>query len=417
MRTNLIEIRIEKHFAAVESDWLEAIPKHNGNLYLSATYQRALAGVRGSQHSYYAVFHRRGVPVGIGRFQLVQLDLGSMPVTRNNFLGWLGLRIFKLVCGVETRIVICGDPTVSGEHGFYFRPDIAEHARDGALAEAIRRVEILSGTRVSLIKDFRSKVPQGLVERGFLPVETAPTMVIEIPQSWRRLGDYLNDLSSKYRHRAKSVMKKSSRLERRELSHQDILDQADRMTALHENVRSKAMFAIGPRGVSHLAALRLALGDQFPVVGYLLHGELVGYFAAIVAAGRIDAYCVGFDYASNRENAIYPRMLFDHLQLAIDRGVKRVVLGRTAQDTKSALGAVPQGLTCLVQHRHPVINWIGQVLLRRMAKLDSPLLHNPFRHVEKSLPLSRPNNRDREKNPDSFTDNSDRWTFGSSIGP
>jgi hypothetical protein len=152
------------------------------------------------------------------------------------------------------------------------------------------------------------------------------------------------------------------------------------------------------------------------VVGYLLHGELVGYFAAIVAAGRIDAYCVGFDYAINRKNAIYHRMLFDHLQLAIDRGVKRVVLGRTAQDTKSALGAVPQGLTCLVQHRHPVINWIGQMLLRRMAKLDSPLLHNPFRHVEKSLPLSRPNNRDGEKNPDSFTDNSDRWTFGSSIG-
>jgi hypothetical protein len=228
----------------------------------------------------------------------------------------------------------------AGGHGFYFRDEVPQRARDRALAEALRRISESEDAPACLVKDFGSQdLPRGLGHSACFTVDKPPNMVIGVPPTWKTFDDYIAALSTQYRHRAKSAIKKGAPLSRVELGFPEILEHAPRLEEMQATVHSHAGFSLGRMDVRRLAAIKRALGDRFVVTGYFLKGILVGYFAAVAAEGRIDAYCVGFDGSCNREFAIYPNMLYDHVRLAIERCVCRISLGRTAEEMKSALGA------------------------------------------------------------------------------
>jgi hypothetical protein len=97
-----------------------------------------------------------------------------------------------------------------------------------------------------------------------------------------------------------------------------------------------------------------------------MDGRLVGFNAAFVLGDALDAQFVGIDYARNQDHMIYQRMLLDLLEVALARGLRRINLGRTAEQAKSALGAWPVGLLFYVKHRNRVANRIIGPFLRKV---------------------------------------------------
>ena len=79
------------------------------------------------------------------------------------------------------------------------------------------------------------------------------------------------------------------------------------------------------------------------------------------------AHFVGIDYALNKERAIYQRMLYDYVAMAIEKNLSAINFGRTASEIKSSIGATPQDLTCYVRHKKSITNRFLKPFLKDIA--------------------------------------------------
>ena len=78
--------------------------------------------------------------------------------------------------------------------------------------------------------------------------------------------------------------------------------------------------------------------------------------SGIVNNDSLDAHFVGIDYSLNKQLAIYQRMLYDYIQIAIKQQLKVINFGRTASEIKSSIGATSQDLTCYIRHKKTIKN-------------------------------------------------------------
>jgi len=77
---------------------------------------------------------------------------------------------------------------------------------------------------------------------------------------------------------------------------------------------------------------------------------------------------------------VYQRMLVDHLVCGIQHQASRIIFGRTAEQAKSNLGAVPEDMYFMVRHRNHVANkLIGPIL--RSVKPAPFERRDPFKRV------------------------------------
>jgi hypothetical protein len=89
----------------------------------------------------------------------------------------------------------------------------------------------------------------------------------------------------------------------------------------------------------------------------------------------LDAHFVGIDYLLNKEYAIYQRMLYDYIKIAIKKRIKVLNFGRTASEIKSSIGAVPQDLTMYIRHKKSIKNRILRLFLQ---KIEPTPFHQKF---------------------------------------
>ena len=98
----------------------------------------------------------------------------------------------------------------------------------------------------------------------------------------------------------------------------------------------------------------------------------------------LDAHFVGIDYQFNKTYAIYQRMLYDYISLAIEHKMKTINFGRTASEIKSSVGAVPQDLTIYLRHKNSIPNRILSVFLKKIQPTE---FHQkkPFKKIYKEV--------------------------------
>ena len=75
-------------------------------------------------------------------------------------------------------------------------------------------------------------------------------------------------------------------------------------------------------------------------------------------------------------------MLYDYINLAIQKGVKTINFGRTASEIKSSVGAIPQDLTIYVRHKRSIPNKLLSLFLKRIAPTP---FHQKFPFKAKKL--------------------------------
>ena len=167
-----------------------------------------------------------------------------------------------------------------------------------------------------------------------------PDMQMSIPKSWESFDDYLEAISSKYKKRYRKVLKKSSVLERRDLSPSDLKHESLAMKSLFDNVFYKSKFNAAKFNTDVFYDLKL-VKDNVSIFGYYLEDKLVGFTSEISSNNVLYAHFVGIDYKYNSDYEIYNRMLYEQIKFAIDHKLSLIKFGRTASEFKSTIGAVP----------------------------------------------------------------------------
>jgi len=214
--------------------------------------------------------------------------------------------------------------------------------------------------------------------RGYHALATDVNMVLAVDPAWKDLEGYQQALTAKARTRLRSILERSSALEVRDLDAGAIAASTGRMQELLDAVLEQSPYIFGRLKVEAYAGWKERFGDAMVLRGYWLDGELVGFSAAFVNGDCLDAQFVGIDYARNRQHAIYLRMLVDLLELAISRGLRRVNYGRTSEQAKSGLGAVPVAMGVHVKLCNRVTNQLAGPFIRKVRPAAFEL-RAPFR--------------------------------------
>lgn len=346
------------------------------------------AGVEQGLGCHYALFYEGARPVGLGCFQVTDFvgqPVGPLLERAPASVMFLAQKLRLVQRAFRLRLIVCGNSFTSGEHGFAFSPEVHPDRAVAGLLDAVDRIRQAHAATAVLFKDFgpgaaAHRIAGRLRDHAFCDLETEPMMVLDIDPAWDGYEGYLESLASKYRVKANRAFAKSRDLIVRDLEPEDLAAHEHTLAAIYDAVLDRADYRLGRQTPAAFMALRQELGDELVLRGFFQGDRLVGFSSGFVTDGALETQCVGIDYALNRELAIYPRMLYDYLQVAMARGLRRVNYGRTASEIKSTLGAEPVGVSCYLRHEQRAVNRLLPLLSRYVSMPSGPV-RRPFKQV------------------------------------
>ena len=271
------------------------------------------------------------------------------------------------------RILNCGLPFVSGNHGVYLHPSSDKKKVLKKLIKTIHKYSIQefqsNPIDIFIVKDFTKEdlvTTNELISLGYYAFNVEPNMTMKINSDWKTLADYLRALKTKFRVKAKKALELSKDLEIRDLNKDSIESELQEMTLLYKKVTSKAGFNLVDFELKSYNSLLVKLDDSYFVKTYRYKGKLVGFSSGVIHNNSLDAHFVGIDYSLNRKLAIYQRMLYDYILLGIEKKVSSLNFGRTASEIKSSVGAEPEHLTIYIRHKKSIKNKFLKLFLYRI---------------------------------------------------
>jgi hypothetical protein len=138
------------------------------------------------------------------------------------------------------------------------------------------------------------------------------------------------------------------------------------MTNLYQKVVANANFNLSHFNLKTFKDLKELLEDNYIIRSYWLNNKMVGFISGVINQKSLDAHFVGIDYLLNREHAIYQRMLYNYIEIGINKKLHTINFGRTASEIKSSVGAVPEDLTIYLRHKKGITNKFLRLLLQRI---------------------------------------------------
>jgi hypothetical protein len=360
---------------------------NTGNdIFLSTAYLEALEQAPPENMRFrYAMIRQEDIPVGIAYFQILELDYRlhvapekkSIANKRNDFLRKVHDRIIKTA---GTRLLVCGNAMISGEHGFCI--SIPQDRAFHVLAEIAYTIRKSSNPRITatLFKDYYKKrdIPTNILENfGYHRFDAGPNMCVPLRKGWDTFDTYLDAMKAKYRKRASSAIKKCARIERRSLTLDEIVRNKGELFSLYCQVVNKAKFKIFFLSPDYFIELKRRLGDRFVCVGYFLNSKMLGFTTRILNSALLEGYTHGMAYDRNKEFELYQNFLLDDVREAIAAGSTCINTGRTSIAMKSSVGAVPEEMVCYLRFSGSHSNQIVTPILR-FLKPSNEYCRNPF---------------------------------------
>ncbi|WP_026775608.1 peptidogalycan biosysnthesis protein [Polaribacter sp. Hel_I_88] len=326
-------------------------------------------------------------PKAFASIQIVDFYLNSVDNKFENFTSKLKTVARKLHIFPDKKplkLLICGNTFVSGEHGIFIKQNNDKKIVIKELAKAILHfVTADKNLKIDafLLKDFINEslfIADELKDYNYNPFSVEPNMVLYIAKNWRNFDDYLAAMKTKFRVKAKKAIQLSATLQIENVTLENIDIQLPKMTELYKKVATNAAFNLGDFNLATYKDFKEKLGENYILKTYWLQDKMVGFMSGIINQNSLDAHFVGIDYQLNREFAIYQKMLYDYIEIAIDKNLKTINFGRTASEIKSSVGAEPQDLTMYLRHKKSITNKILKLFLQRVQ--PTPFhQHFPFK--------------------------------------
>ncbi len=369
-----------------------------GSEFLQIPYLSVLEKKRpDNMRFHYVIIYNDKKPVTIAYFQVVNYSSESF----EKFIGQDNSEFSCLITDyikkhltdhlkrgankTNIRLLICGNTFISGAHGFSCIPEmnkvIVIEVFEKIIADINKTEKQYGKIAAVLMKDFTASTKEMADEFKKLKYHNFlvdPNMILDI--SWKTFDEYLNAMSKKYRHRAKSIVKKGLEIERKCFSVQDIKDNASQIEILYNNVYLKAKFRMASLSVDYFSEMKKVLGDKFTFVAYYQNEKIIGFKTTFILKNAIEAHFVGLNYEVNKEVELYQNILYDYVKEAIGNNVQQLFLGRTASEIKSTIGAESQELMCYIRHRNPFSNRIIKPFIDYL-KPEDWIPRSPFKEV------------------------------------
>ena len=356
------------------------------NIYLSLDYLKAIEESLNFYDFKYLIFYSaNSVPVGVAYCQIIKITSADID-TRALIKRMGGMLPESLINSLDLRILICGNAFASGENGYIFSAEIPNEVVLDSLDTAIDEIHLNAkkqGQRISItmIKDFWPESfdkMSYLKEKGCSEINIDVNMVLTLKDDWTSFEDYLCALNSKFRTKAKQVCKKSDQLVIEEFTVETITEKLDQIDELYNTIVDRASFSFGRLNANTLLEIKKALGENFFFNGYYLEGRLIGFSTATAFDDVLDGNFIGLDYDYNQEYAVYQRMLYDFVKHGIAIGAKQIKIGRTAEEIKSGVGALPVEMKFYAKHRNKVKNALLKPFVGNL-KPNTFELRKPFK--------------------------------------
>ncbi len=360
------------------------------NIYPSQPYLAAIEGALtpNTQFRYVSFFIEGGKKIGLAIFQIT-LFQGSNKKHQKE-LSYIGQKIkdhFISVAGFY--VLTCGNAYACGENGFAFDASIPLNTQVKLVHKAAKEIakEEVNGERISILL-FKEYWPISedktihFKDHKYAEFNADVNMVLPINVNWTNFDDYLADMQAKFRTKANAAIKRSAKIVMKSLSAEEIASYNTKIETLYHQVLAKSPYLFGHFDCKAFTAFKKNLGDKFIFNAYFLDEELVSFSTAIVDHDCIDANYVGINYHLNLEYALYSRMLYDFVQLAINGKAKSLRLGRTAEEIKSSIGAEPIPMHLYARHRNKLTNQLIKPILADIQPSTFEL-RRPFKSTSK----------------------------------
>ena len=390
--------------------WDKLVPTHR--FFLQRPYLSVLENTHKDKIDFrYVVYYDNEEAVAVSVFQLIRvegkenlrLNSTQKEIAQKNEtdckLSDIGKSVKSKVVNrihrLSFRMLVAGNVFITGEHGFCYVPKFEHHAFE-SLNKAIDDVlaqEKAKNNEVTavMVKDFYENAlekAKHLQQYSYQEIVAEPNMEMEIRPEWHTFDDYLASMLSKYRVRAKSFFKKGKHLVRKDLTLEEIAAHQERLHEMYVKIADSADINLAKVSVNYFTELKRTLGDDFNVRAYFLEEKLVGFISTFKAHHELEAHFVGYDEHYNRSHAIYANVLYDIVTIGIEQKVEKIVMGRTAPEIKSAVGAVGVHLNCFIRHKSYLKNQIIGLLVNQFRQ-DEWVQRSPFKEITASQSVNK----------------------------
>ena len=329
------------------------------------------------QRSWLSVFARAGGP---DTRYLLFGDVGTPRAI--TLLQALPTRAMKL--GARLRPGIAS--TMFGERLYQFGQVLFSGPGGHAAQRPTELQDLLAEAAAALTRELPSStwmikdVPGATAPTGWLEVAALPEMVLTLRASWTSYADYLADLPSKYRRRARRARRLFGHLRRRVLTNDEVERHGARIDALYAGLLARALYVPYRVPPGYFERLKAARPTDVDVLGYFDGDELIGFATLLRDATRSIAHYAAIDPAYNPTHQLYLNLLLDLLELAIEHGCATLNYGRTATTIKSSVGAEPVVQYAFTRHdgciRHQLL---AQARDRIVSEEAEALIQRPLR--------------------------------------
>jgi predicted N-acyltransferase len=323
--------------------------------------------------SYIVLIDKNKQPTAFASIKIIDFYLKSIKNDLDFFKN-IGRKLHVFPNKKPLKLLICGNTFVSGEHGVFIKEGQDKKAIIKELAESINLFvnsdkKLKKQIDAFLLKDFAKEslfITDELKDFGYHTFSVEPNMQLQLQDDWGTFDDYLASMKTKFRVKAKKAFKQSKEIRIEEVTLKNINEKLPKMTALYEKVALNASFNLGNFNLKTYKDLKEKFGNDYILKTYWLEDKIVGFISGVINQESLDAHFVGIDYQLNREYAIYQRMLYDYIEIAIQKKIKTLNFGRTASEIKSSVGATPQDLTMYLRHKKSITNRILKLFLQRV---------------------------------------------------
>lgn len=356
------------------------------NIFLSQNYLQVLEdSAPTNMQCFFIAVYENEVLVGIAVAQFLDGNLmdsfGNRDQCVKTFVRNFSFKNFS------SQVLFIGNNMLTGQNAFshsFFQLPIEAMIAVKKASQAIEQSLKKMGKKVHLtsFKDFGATellVFEQADFSAFYQFQIQPNMVFQIKESWHSIEDYVSDLSKKYRDQYKRARKKASDIEKRKLNLNEIVAFEETIYQLYLHVAQNAPFNTFLLHKQHFSSLKRNLSHDFLFYGYFLNGELIGFNTLIKNGDVMDTYFLGYDDNIQREKMLYLNMLYDMIGYSIKKKFKKIILGRTALEIKSSVGAEPEAMYGFIKHNNRLLQWQMPKIFNALQPVVNWQTRNPFK--------------------------------------
>ncbi len=344
------------------ADWNKVVDSKN--IYVTLAYLDAIEKSLSKEigFRYLLFYNEASAPVALAVVQMLQFY--DKDYKEQEQLCHIRTKIKqRLLDANGLQIMTCGSPFSCGENGFAYTEAITEIEAYKNLARGLiqlqKKEKKTYNTPILLLKEFWPEsvsASDTMIKDGFRDFMIDVNMVMEVQPYWNAFEDYLASMTAKCRTKARGAFKKSTALKIVDFQVDDIIRYQKPIESLYGAVVEKSAFRFGALNGETFVRLKRNLKDKFSISGYFLNEELVGFSSAFIFDSIVDANYVGIRYDLNQEYALYQRMLYHYVEIALQLKCREVRFGRTAEEIKSTVGAMPINMKLYIRHQNKIKN-------------------------------------------------------------